>query len=842
MTKEQKFYKALQDIFIGAEIEGEGGFINLMRIKAGYYSQIEKLLKEDINKAVVKYPLFREELFDKLHSFFSRYFTESGSIYFNSTPFHNNIYEKVYTDEKDVILFWKTQMLYYVKTDRIFRSMPVEFDGLKFYFDASQMENKKANEKRALYFEIKQVREDETVVFTVKYSERGTKTKSDEILKDLKKKNIKITEELLEKAFRIFEKQSEVDFFINKNANAFLQEQFKLWSYQYFWEGAKEWSGDRVNQLQILKSIAFKVIDFISQFEDELVKVWNKPKFARKSNYVITLDRITDKKIVEKILKHAGIKDQIKEWQELSIVDGKFKVKDIGDKKYEHLPVDTKYFKDLELEILSLFDDLDNQLDGWLVKSENYQALNTILPKFKERAQAIYLDPPFNTGNDFIFLDNFQDSTWLSLMNDRLEYSKALLSEKGNLYLHLDHFAEHYSKILLDKIFGPENFKAKITWNTGDNISGFKSQAMNWIRQADFIHYYTRTLDGNIFNKAFEVIPKNKNKAGLEEYEKVKNSLGWLDVIGSSKDDLYIEKWSNGSYGKEKFDYKVKAKGTIWNDIYSFQYSEPRETESLSFVSNQKPENLLRRIIQTSAEARAFVFDFFAGSGTTCAVAQKLNRRWLGVEMGDYFKEIYLDTAEIKKSAEKEDGEEIEENIGLDNPAIVEIISETKKTAKVIIKKIGLLGRMKLVLNGDKEFKAIHSPIIRKPHLSKDVNWNGGGFFKYYELEQYEDALKNCKYGAGDLFSKASDKAYQDYVFMKDEKMLSALEIDYKNKKVKVDLNKLYPDIDIAETLSNLTGKWIKAIKDGEVEFTDGSKANTKELDYKLIKPLIWWE
>lgn len=828
MTKETKFYKALQDIFIGAKIEGEGGFINLMRIKAGYYSQIEKLLKEDINKAVVKYPAFREELFDKLHSFFSRYFTESGSIYFNSTPFHNNIYEKVYTDEKDVILFWKTQMLYYVKTDRIFKSMPVEFDGLKFYFDASQIENKKANEKRALYFEIKQVREDETVAFTVKYSERGTKTKSDEILKDLKKKNIKITEELLEKAFRIFEKQSEVDFFINKNANAFLQEQFKLWSYQYFWEGAKEWSGDRVNQLQILKSIAFKVIDFISQFEDELVKVWNKPKFARKSNYVITLDRITDKKIVEKILKHSGFKDQIKEWQELNIVDSKFKIKDVEDKKYEHLPVDTKYFKDLEIEILSLFDDLDNQLDGWLIKSENYQALNTILPKFKEKAQAIYLDPPFNTGNDFIFLDNFQDSTWLSLMNDRLEYSKALLGEKGNLYLHLDHLAEHYSKILLDKVFGPENFKAKITWNTGDNISGFKSQALNWIRQADFIHYYTKT-DQNIFVKAFEALDK-------------KDAIGWLDFLGENSKDIFIEKWENGKYIKQKVDFKVKAKGTIWNDIYSFQYSEPRITESLSFVSNQKPENLLRRIIQTSAEARAFVFDFFAGSGTTCAVAQKLNRRWLGVEMGDYFKEIYLDTAEIKKSAEKEDDEEIEENIGLDNPAIVEVISETKKTAKVIIKKIGLLGRMKLVLNGDKEFKAIHSPVIRKPHLSKDVNWNGGGFFKYYELEQYEDALKNCKYGAGDLFSKTSDKAYQDYVFMKDEKMLSALEIDYKNKKVKVDLSKLYPDIDIAETLSNLTGKWIKVIKDGEVEFTDGSKINTKELDYKLIKPLIWWE
>ncbi len=237
MIKEQKFYKALQDVFIGAQIEGEGGFVNLMRIKSNYYRKIEAILKDDIEKALEKYPSFRDELFDKLYSFFSRYFTESGSIYFNQTPFHNNIYEKVYTDEKDVILFWKTQMLYYVKTDRIFRSLPVEFDGFKFYFDASRIENKKANEKRSLVFELNPIREDDTIVFGVKYSEKGTKTKQDEILKALKRKGIAITEDQLVRAFRIFEKQSEVDFFINKNAKAFLQEQFKLWSYQYFWEG-----------------------------------------------------------------------------------------------------------------------------------------------------------------------------------------------------------------------------------------------------------------------------------------------------------------------------------------------------------------------------------------------------------------------------------------------------------------------------------------------------------------------------------------------------------------------------------------------------------------------------
>jgi hypothetical protein len=423
MTKEQKFYKALQDVFIGAKIEGEGGFVNLMRIKSDYYRKIEDILKKDIGAALETYPKFRDELFDKLYSFFSRYFTESGSIYFNSTPFHNNIYEKVYTDEKDVILFWKTQMLYYVKTDRIFRSLPVEFDGFKFYFDASKIESKKANEKRSLVFEFSKVREDETIVFAVQYSERGTKTKQDEILKAIKGKGIAITEEQLERAFRVFEKQSEVDFFINKNAKAFLQEQFKLWSYQYFWEGAKEWGADRINQLQILKDIAFKIIDFISQFEDELVKIWNKPKFVKNSNYVITLDRIKNKKLIEKIKKHKNYPQQVKEWKELGI-----------DKENPKAPIDTKYFKDVELEILSQFEDLDKSLDGWLIKSENYQALNTILPKFKEKVQTIYIDPPFNkeTDADYHYSVKYKDATWASLLENRLWPARDLLDEKGS--------------------------------------------------------------------------------------------------------------------------------------------------------------------------------------------------------------------------------------------------------------------------------------------------------------------------------------------------------------------------------------------------------------------------
>lgn len=847
--EEIEFYQDLKNIFLGANVEGQSGYINLMRIKSKYLEKILQILKDDIEEKTQEFPEFRRELFEKLHTFFKTYFSESGSIYFSYTPLKSKIYERVYTNNQDVILFWKTSMLYYVKTDNLWRSISFDYDidGTQYTikFDASEIEGKRSNEKRMLIFKLGTVKEN-TIIFKPLYSEHGKETNHAEIIKELKNHGIDLKDDQLDELFKIFGKQNEIDFFINKDANRFLKEQFDLWIKNYLFDDESDYSEKRLGQLKTLKNIAYKVIDFVSQFEDELVKIWNKPKFVLNSNYVITLDRIASKnngiEIIKKISNHKRIEDQIKEWKDLGIVDESFKPEDVFEtdltskhlsEKYKHLPIDTKYFKNLELEILGLFDDLDNSLDGWLIKSENYQALNTILPKFNEKIQTIYIDPPFNTGNDFIFVDKFQDSTWLSLMYDRLELSKQFLNEKGNLYLHLDHLAEHYAKILLDKVFGVENFRAKITWNTGENISGFKSQALNWIRQADFIHYYTKT-DKNIFYKAFEVLDK-------------KDAIGWLDVIGKNSKDIFIEKWVDGKYVRQKVNFKVKAKGTIWNDIYSFQYSEPRITESLSFVSNQKPENLLRRIIQTSSEIEGIVLDFFVGSGTTCAVAQKLNRRWIGIEMGDHFNEIYLDVVKIKKQAEREEnGENEEEIIDENNPAIVEVLSETKSEKTVLMKKIGTLGRMKIVLGGDKKFKAIHSPVIRKPHLTKDVNWQGGGFFKYYELERYEQTLRKCHYIPSEPFFDLNDKSiYEQYVFLKDPKLLDAMELDYKNNKINIKFDEIYPNIDIAETLSNLKGKWIKRITKDSVILVDDNN-NEEEIkydsiDFKTIKPLIWW-
>jgi len=786
MTEEQKFYKALQDVFIGAKIEGQGGFVNLMKIKSNYYHKIEDILKRDIESALESYPSFRNDLFDKLYSFFSRYFTESGSIYFNSTPFHNNIYEKVYTDEKDVILFWKTQILYYVKTDRIFRSLPVEFDSLKFYFDASKIESKKANEKRSLIFELSKVRDDGTIIFDVLYSEKGRKTKQDEILKAIKKKGIAITEEQLERAFRVFEKQSEVDFFINKNAKAFLQEQFKLWSYQYFWEGAKEWGADRVDQLQILKDIAFKIIDFIAQFEDELVKIWNKPKFVKNSNYVITLDRIKDKKLVEKIKKHKSYPLQVKEWEELGI-----------DKDNPKAPIDTKYFKDLELGILNQFEDLDKALDGWLIKSENYQALNTILPKFKERVQTIYIDPPFNldSSDQFMYRTNYKDANWATLLENRLRLAKDWLNEKGSIFVRCDYNGNWIVRPIMDDIFEKRlinEIQINTTQKIFEGVHGYNiaTNSLFWygktfdtyicpqkIKREDlyWLECHSsgeRKPPERVFFGKILLPPKGRHWTFVQEKIDKMIAEGRIRI---NEEKEYID--MNGNLIKGMPEYQIaeqKLLSSNWTDIPGYSSTTGFKTEN--------SEKLLNRVIKSTSNVGDLVMDFFLGSGTTTAVAHKLGRKWIGVEMGEHFYSV-------------------------------------------------VLPRMKRVLAYDKS------------GISKEVKeYQGGGFFKYYELEQYGEALANCKYEDGDLFNATGRSPYQEYVFMKDEKMLKTLEIDYENNKVKVDLDKLYPNIDIAETLSNLTGKWIKKINDGEVEFEDGTKIGTKDLDYKLIKPLIWWE
>jgi hypothetical protein len=388
------FYKKLKELLIGTKAEGKGGFIDLIKAKSKYYDKLEKLIENDIKEAIERYPSFENKL-DPICSFFNRYIAENGSIYSKDTY-------------NDPLLFIKTQQLYYVKTDKLFKSKLIEINNIKLFFDASTIENKKSNKKKALSYKLKEIKEDKTVIFNVYYEEKPETTNIKEIIEKLKTHSIYIEEKDLKKAFKKFEKEPELDFFLNKKVENFLKEQFNKYIYQKLFEDNNKISQDDILQIQALKEITYKIIDFITQFEEEIIKIWNKPKQIRNINYVITLDKIEafgEKgiEIIRKLLTHKNIKKQIEEWKELGIIKDKFSIKNIIKtdpsgryipKEYKFLPIDTKYFKDLEKDILSLFDNIENSLNGWLIKSESYQALNTLLSEFKGKIKTIYIEFP----------------------------------------------------------------------------------------------------------------------------------------------------------------------------------------------------------------------------------------------------------------------------------------------------------------------------------------------------------------------------------------------------------------------------------------------------------------
>lgn len=854
-TKKDKFYTVLKNIFIGARIEGNSGYVNLMRIKNKYYQDFKGQLATDIDKKLDEVGRnFEEEFYNKLYTFFKKYFSESGSIYFSYTPLQEKVYERIYRDDKDVMLFWKTNMLYYVKTERLYQNMDFqdEDNRIWYHFDVSELEHKKNNEKKELIFEYANSHFEDNkreIFFKVKYSKNGSKTKIEDILKKVKKSTRAFgsyKEQGLKRALGIFRKQSEVDYFINKNAKEFLQEQFSLWIKTYIFDDDTIFEEARLKQLKALRDIAYNIIDLVSQFEDELVKIWNKPKFAHSSNFVITLDKIADKDLdlLKKILASKGIEKQIKEWQELGMCNDKFKTEDIFkhseqkeifekesklNKNWQYLPLDTKYFKDLEYEILALFDDLDNQLDGWLIHSENYQALNTIKHKFYKKIKIVTIDPPYNTGNDgFSYLDNFKDSSWLTMMHNRLEILNNLLQkEDGVIFTNIDEnefanvynlFENEYSKDNVDFLVWEKS--PKMGKSDVKRISRFKSTHENII-----VSYINKkaTLFGKIMR-----LPRWKNKYGNPDNDSRGNYkagiIGLTEENSNCESEYYYEVTTPTGirYTREWFVPKSEFKrldsekriyypynGDGVPSIKIFENEEKQfycdsilielgsstsakqEIENiLGFLpdgSTPKPTKLIKELVRMASYPDSIILDFFSGLGTMVHSIYQINNE-IDKESNRKYIAIELDISTFEYS-----------------------LIRTKKNLFRIFWENG------------------------------KVNSSSGfsGFFKYYELEQYEEALRKTKYEDKGALPK---DIYHQYLFFKDLKLTDeVVKLDDESRSIKVDLTKLHSKIDMPETLSFLTGKFIKQILKDKVVFADGSEIEYSNIDYRIVKPLIWW-
>ncbi|MEO0026646.1 MAG: site-specific DNA-methyltransferase, partial [candidate division WOR-3 bacterium] len=337
-----------------------------------------------------------------------------------------------------------------------------------------------------------------------------------------------------------------------------------------------------------------------------------------------------------------------------------------------------------------------------------------ILNKYKEKVQTIYIDPPFNKEQDADYLYNvkYKDSTWASMLENRFRLARDLLSDKGSIFVRCDYNGNWIVRPLMDEVFGKENFRNEIIvsriskqdpkvtrFNTATDSLYFFSKSESFqfnllfkgLAKAKKERWHAMDSQGQgqplyIFGYLFEP-PKGRhwtygqnNIKQMEEEGRIRlrcRKCGYIHTYGTWKGCPQCKTESDVKVEYLLLPTDVKQIDSNWTDISGY-------TSTWNF-STENSEILLKRVIESTSNERDLVMDFFLGSGTTTAVAHKLNRKWIGVEMGEHFWTV-------------------------------------------------VLPRMKKVLAYDKS------------GISREVKeYQGGGFFKYQILEQYEDALDNIE-------------------------------------------------------------------------------------------------
>ncbi|MFX0027663.1 MAG: site-specific DNA-methyltransferase, partial [Candidatus Hermodarchaeota archaeon] len=280
--------------------------------------------------------------------------------------------------------------------------------------------------------------------------------------------------------------------------------------------------------------------------------------------------------------------------------------------------------------------ELNTSWQNLLLWGENEAILNILLPDFENRVSLIYIDPPFATGGDYSLKiqigerDNYIEKiaykdkwekgldSYLTFLYNRLVKMRRLLAPNGSIYVHLDWHISHYIKLMMDEIFGINNFRNEIIW--AYPAASVKTRRF-YIRSYDTILFYSKSED-YVFN--------NDPNIYMEYSNRVKDAL--------KKDEKGIFYYRGGSHNGKKLSRKVylDQEGIfprdVWNDIPYIRANTP---EYQGF-STQKPERLLRRIILASTSENDIVADFFCGSGTTLAVAEKLGRFWIGCDINKH--------------------------------------------------------------------------------------------------------------------------------------------------------------------------------------------------------------
>lgn len=314
----------------------------------------------------------------------------------------------------------------------------------------------------------------------------------------------------------------------------------------------------------------------------------------------------------------------------------------------------------------------DDIFDNRLIFGDNLLALKALEQEFSGKVKCVFIDPPYNTGSAFTHYDDgLEHSIWLGLMRDRLEIIKRLLAEDGSLWITIDDNEAHYLKVLCDEIFGRQNFLASAIWNHSVQSKGYSGKfsvhhnyVLIYQKSPSFVlKNLPRQDEHNVNYSNPDNDPKGAWRSGDVRNSLVRPNLMYNITTPSGKVIEHPPKgwrFSRETFEKELEEGKIKFSDdetriirkiyladqdgrvpeTIW---FANEVGTTREANSeiKSFIENEffdtpKPERLIERILTLATNKGDLVLDSFAGSGTTGAVAHKMGRRWIMVELGDH--------------------------------------------------------------------------------------------------------------------------------------------------------------------------------------------------------------
>ena len=668
----------------------------------------------DIEKA-------EEEIYSHLTDFFSRYYSNGDFI--SQRRYKQGVYAIPYEGE-EVKLYWANADQYYIKTTEYFRDYTFTLpEGKKVHFKLIEASTEKDNNKSdkdkerkfVLYEEepLKIENNELYIQFEYKVHESKQKDLIDNAVKKIneiftnegvKYRNfieifkLKPTESnpkrtILEKHLTDYTARNTFDYFIHKDLGGFLRREldFYLKNEVMFLDDLDTEHEVRIEQyitkIKVIKNIGYKIISFLEQIENFQKKLWLKKKFVVEANYCITLDRI-DENFYTEIVEN---KKQIEEWKKLFVIE---ELEGYNEpltveflKANPYLVLDTAFFsEEFKERLIESIKDIDDKTDGLLIKSENFQALNLLMERYKEQVKCVYIDPPYNTNaSEIIYKNSYKHSSWISLMYDRIYLSRFLMCDDAILEVAIDDMENYYLKLILDNIFGIDNYVGTICIQhnpRGRADAKHISPAHEYLHlySKDYLHLRTNQLiqsEEELVSKytivddnsAYRELPfkrsgsnsrridrpnlfypiyyhPDENKLSLEKKSEDYVEILPLDSNGDERvwrwgaekasslfeTEFVVKRNSNGGftlYVKDRIKSTIKPK-TFW---YGPKYDASSYGTMLLKTLFDKPEfsypksiNAVFDALYIGTDDDSIVIDYFAGSGTTAHAVINLNR------------------------------------------------------------------------------------------------------------------------------------------------------------------------------------------------------------------------